>query len=167
MSLPKRVSRPLPRKRPSGISIDPLSQVAERLGGSQVWKKTPASMLEVHEAIERGFPSKSVRIVISNTKGISSKKLLKVFHISQRTVQRYGAAPDKPLNKEQSGRLWKFAEILNKASAVLGSEEAAERWLSSPAVALEQRLPMDLLTTQAGAEIVEQLLGRLEHGVYT
>jgi len=31
---------------------------------------------------------------------------------------------------------------------------------------LDQRCPIDLLTTPAGTEIVEEFLERLEHGVY-
>lgn len=167
MAASKRVHRSLSEQQQPAAESSPLAQVTRRLGGPLIWKKTPATMLEVHQAIERGFPSKTLKFVVSNTKTIPPEKLFRIFSISRRTVQRHGTMPDQPLNKEQSGRLWKFAEILNTASRVFGGEEAAEGWLNSPALALEQRLPMDLLTTQAGAEIVEQLLGRLEHGVYT
>jgi len=81
-------------------------------------------------------------------------------------VQRRKVAPGKPLSQEQSGRAWKFAEILARATAVLGSQEEAERWLERPAVGLEQRRPIDLLATQAGVELVEEFLQRLEWGVY-
>jgi putative toxin-antitoxin system antitoxin component (TIGR02293 family) len=86
--------------------------------------------------------------------------------MSLRTFQRRKDAPAKPLNQEQSGRTWKFAEILAKASSVLGSQEAAEQWLERPAIGLEQRRPIDLLATQAGVELVEDFLERLEYGVY-
>ena len=58
------------------------------------------------------------------------------------------------------------AEILAKASAILGSREDAERWLESPAIALNRQRPIDLLATRAGAEIVENFLSQLEYGVY-
>ena len=58
------------------------------------------------------------------------------------------------------------AEILAKASAILGSREDAERWLESPAIALNRQCPIDLLATRAGAEIVENFLSQLEYGVY-
>lgn len=60
-----------------------------------------------------------------------------------------------------------FATILAKAIAVFGSREAAEAWLQRPAVGLNGQRPIDLLTTVAGAELVENFLGRLEYGVYT
>ncbi|MDB5404164.1 MAG: uncharacterized protein JWQ55_6182 [Rhodopila sp.] len=87
--------------------------------------------------------------------------------MSLRTIQRRKDASMKPLNQEQSGRIWKFAEILAKATAVLGSQDQAEEWLQQPAMGLDQRRPIDLLATQAGAEIVQEFLGRLEYGVYT
>ena len=37
--------------------------------------------------------------------------------------------------------------ILDRASDILGSGEAAERWMSEPAMALDQRRPEDLIQT--------------------
>ena len=85
--------------------------------------------------------------------------------MSLRTWQRRRDTP-KPLSQEQSGRAWKFAEILTKATDVFGSQAQAEQWLERPAVGLDQRRPIDLLTTPAGVELVEEHLGRLEYGVY-
>jgi len=86
--------------------------------------------------------------------------------MSLRTAQRYRGTPSKPLSQQQSGRIWKFAEILAKAIAVLGSQEEAERWLDSPAMGLKQRRPIDLLATPAGVALVEDFLDRLAYGVY-
>ncbi len=80
--------------------------------------------------------------------------------MSLRTFQRFKVAP-KPLGKEQSGQAWKFAEILAKATAVLGSQEAAEQWLN--ACGTDQRRPIDLLATPAGVKLVEDFLVRLEY----
>ena len=58
--------------------------------------------------------------------------------------------------------MFERAEILAKASAILGSREDAEHWLESPAIGLNGQRPIDLLATRAGAEIVENFLGQLE-----
>jgi putative toxin-antitoxin system antitoxin component (TIGR02293 family) len=58
------------------------------------------------------------------------------------------------------------AEILAKASAILGSQEDAEHWLRTPAIGLNRQRPIDLLATRAGAEMVENFLSQLEYGVY-
>jgi putative toxin-antitoxin system antitoxin component (TIGR02293 family) len=93
--------------------------------------------------------------------------LEKAVGLSLRTYQRRRDALDKPLSLEQSARAWKFAEILGRATEIFGSQAEAEAWLERPAMALEQRKPIDLLSTPAGVETVEELLTRLEFGVYT
>ena len=58
-------------------------------------------------------------------------------------------------------------KILAMATEVLGSREAAGRWMEEPAIGLDQRRPLDLLSTSAGVDIVRTFLQRLQHGVYT
>ena len=62
--------------------------------------------------------------------------------------------------------MWRFAEILAQATNALGSQEEAERWMMEPAMGLDNRRPIDLLSTAAGAEAVEDHLTRMEYGVY-
>jgi putative toxin-antitoxin system antitoxin component (TIGR02293 family) len=60
----------------------------------------------------------------------------------------------------------KFAEILTRARTLFGSQTAAEQWLEQPATGLDQRRPIDLMTTPAGVELVDDFLGRIEYGLY-
>ena len=101
--------------------------------------------------------------------GLNQGGLEKAVGMSSRTYYRWkkNAAVEKPLSREQSGRVWKFAEILGRATDVLGSQAEAEAWLDRPAMALDQRKPIDLLSTPAGVETVEDHLTRIEYGVYT
>ena len=56
--------------------------------------------------------------------------------------------------------------VTRQAIDVLGSQEAAERWLSTPATGLDQRKPIDLLQSSEGTELVKTLLTRMDFGVY-
>jgi putative toxin-antitoxin system antitoxin component (TIGR02293 family) len=56
--------------------------------------------------------------------------------------------------------------IAEMAAAVLGTRSAAERWLSAPAIALDQRKPVDLLVSVEGRALVRTLLVRMDYGVY-
>ena len=85
---------------------------------------------------------------------------------SARTRQRREKHPTELLSQDQAGRTGKFAEILTRATSVFGSRANAERWLVEPATGLDRRRPIDLLSTPAGVELVEDFLGRLEYGVY-
>jgi len=60
-----------------------------------------------------------------------------------------------------------FAEILAKATEAFGDQAEAGSWLTKPAIALDGRRPADLVSSLAGAEMVEQPPARLEHGAYT
>lgn len=61
----------------------------------------------------------------------------------------------------------KRERILAKATNILGSKEAAESWMSRPAMGLDQQRPLDLLLTEVGTEVVEDFLTRLEYNVYS
>ncbi len=52
------------------------------------------------------------------------------------------------------------------AKEVLGSVEASEEWLNTEAMGLEFRKPIELASTNTGAEAVKTLLQRMKFGVY-
>jgi putative toxin-antitoxin system antitoxin component (TIGR02293 family) len=149
-------------------AADVTARVAELLGGRRVLRRTMRSPLDAHDALNRGLPSAALAHLVGRLTCLRHRDSLeKALGMSLRTFQRRRDGGAKPLSHEQSARTWKFAEILDKATQVFGSQEEAERWMEQPAMALEQRRPIDLLTTPAGAEMVEDLLVRLEYGAYT
>ena len=145
---------------------DDLRKVADLLGGPRILSRRITSALDAHELLLDGLPGSALTHFVSHLLFIQTDSLEKAFGMSLRTFQRRKDAPDKPLSQEQSGRTWKFAEILAKATDVFGSQEDAEQWLERPAIGLDQRRPIDLLATPAGVELVEQYLTRLAYGVY-
>jgi len=147
---------------------DEMSGVIALLGGPGVFKRGIASRLDAHEVIENGFPSLALERLVENVSLIRDDEALqKALGISKRTLyRRRGETKVKHLSREQSGRTWRFAEILAKAIQVLGSQEEAERWMEEPALGLNQMRPIDLLSTTAGTELVDTYLEQIEHGVY-
>lgn len=144
-----------------------LQKVAALLGGTRVLSRRLTSALDAHELLLIGLPTSALDHLVGNLVFIrKNESLEKAVGMSLRTWQRRKDAPSKPLSQEQSGRAWKFAEILSKATDVLGSQAEAEQWLERPAIGLDQRRPIDLLGTPAGVELVEDYLQRLEYGVY-
>ncbi len=59
------------------------------------------------------------------------------------------------------------AELMAFCAQVMGSTALAEEWITSPAMALDNRPPADLMGTTEGRAEVKALLTRLEYGVYT
>ena len=145
-----------------------LQQVSDLLGGARALRSTPRTTLEAHLLIEGGLPWAAFSHLVDHLSVLrGGKPIERAIGMSIRTIQRHREDPSKPLSPEQGGRTWKFAEILARATAVLGSQQEAEQWLSRPAMGLDRRCPIDLLSTPAGVELVEEFLGRLEYGVYT
>jgi putative toxin-antitoxin system antitoxin component (TIGR02293 family) len=145
-----------------------INLVVDILGGPKVLKWELEGLLDAHELLLRGLPGAALTYLVDSLVLLHDPvSLEKAVGVSLRTFQRRKADPAKLLSPEQSGRAWKFAEILAKATVVLGSRTEAEQWLERPAIGLNQRRPIDLLATTAGVEIVENHLERIEYGVYT
>jgi putative toxin-antitoxin system antitoxin component (TIGR02293 family) len=143
-----------------------LGRTVEILGGKAAFPHPIRSRLEAHDALRVGLRSVALQFILE-TLALDKADLTKAIGISLRTLQRYREEPGRLLSPEQSGRAWKFAEVLARATEVFGSRAEAERWLERPAIALDQRKPIELLSTPTGVEMVEDHLTRLEYGVYT
>lgn len=146
-----------------------VGRVVDLLGGAATFDFEVSTALDAHEMIVRGFPGAALTNLCRNVALFRhSEASFKALGISQRTFQRRKAENDlKTLSSEQSSRAWKLAEVVAKATDVFGSQEEAEQWLERPAIGLNQKRPIDLLSTTAGTEIVDRYLEQIEFGVYT
>lgn len=72
----------------------------------------------------------------------------------------------KRLSKAQSDRVVLAALVFARAHRVFGNREKANRWMTRKHASLGGKRPIDLLRTSTGAELVREVLVRIEHGVY-
>jgi putative toxin-antitoxin system antitoxin component (TIGR02293 family) len=159
-------THPAPGLAEAGASFASFSPTADLLGGARVLHRRIDTGLEAHDALEAGLPSRALDALVSAVDLLKSgDNLERALGLSERTWYRHKSHA-RPLSREQSGRVWKFAEILARSSAVFGSQSAAEAWLEAPAIGLDQRRPLDLFSTPAGVELLETWLTRVEFGVY-
>lgn len=93
------------------------------------------------------------------------ERLVPMLGISKATLHRRKAAGR--LDPAESDRVLRFARLLGKAVEVLESVENARRWLTSPQVGLGGAIPLEYAESEIGAREVEDLLGRIEYGVYS
>lgn len=143
-----------------------LQKISDLLGGSQTFGSPINTELDAHELLHRGLPRGALTSLIEKLHDIPVIEVSEALGMSLRTVQRHKSTPVELLDVQQSGRAWKFAEILAKATRALGSQDEAEQWLRRPAIGLDQQRPINLLRTPAGVRLVEDYLGRLEYDVY-
>jgi len=123
--------------------------------------------MAVHDLVAHGLPGQTLTALRARLgPGWTDQMLARALGVTPRTLQRRRDEPARPLSPEQGSRAWKFAELLTRAAEVLGDQRAAEDWLRLPQRGLQGRVPLDLLATGAGTEMVETLLGQMEYGVY-
>lgn len=138
------------------------------LGGEKTIKQPVRNSLDAHDLLMKGLPASALLHLVTQAAFVTTSNVLdKAIGISARTLQRRKKdLAETNLSIEQSSRTWKFAEVLGRATEIFGSKEAAERWMTSPALGLNQRKPIDLFATAVGLEAVEDYLTRIEYGVY-
>lgn len=126
-------------------------------------------LLRVGEAaalVRAGLPVAefdALRALLALTvEGLADKVGISIATLSRRRQS------GQPLDAGHSDRVLRFARLFRLAAELHdGDEEAARQWLRRPARALAGETPLGHADTEAGAREVEQLIGRLEHGVYT
>jgi putative toxin-antitoxin system antitoxin component (TIGR02293 family) len=114
--------------------------------------------------IRKGLPASSV-LHVARSLQTTENYLLPIIGISDRTLQRR-RKEKKPLNPVESDRLYRLAKVYARANEVFEDEEVALDWLKSRNRALGD-VPLLLLDTEAGTDMVERVLTRIEHGVYS
>jgi len=93
-------------------------------------------------------------------------QLAELVRIKPRTLTRREV--EGKLHPDESERLLRAARLFQKAIELFEGDAAAARtWLTTSNRALSGKRPIDLARTEPGAREVENLIGRLEHGVFT
>jgi putative toxin-antitoxin system antitoxin component (TIGR02293 family) len=122
---------------------------------------TPSKLIE---ALRVGLPVQELMYLQASLK-VPMEKLVPKLGISKATLHRRKTTGR--LDPAESDRVVRFARLLGKAVTVLESDDNARQWLTSPQFGLGGAVPLDYADTEVGAREVEDLLGRIEYGVYS
>ena len=140
------------------------SAVAKVLGGEKTLGVRVSSQHDLITAVRRGLRTSAVDAVMEELDAPPAK-VLPALRIARRTMERRKA--QGRLLPQESERVYRLAKILAFAEAVLGTREKARHWLSAPNRALGNVSPLSLTETEAGADEVTNILGRIQYGVYS
>jgi len=117
------------------------------------------------EQLQVGLSFEALRALESNS-GLDVLALATLIGIPERTLARRRSAGR--LAPDESERLLRVSNIFEKAVEVFeGDADAAVLWLTTPKKALNGQQPLQYSRTEPGAREVENLIGRVEHGVFT
>ena len=134
------------------------------LGGLELFEGPLQRDADLEQAVTTGFPASVVRHLADST-GTSIRELQEITHIDKSTFSRR-VRHRALLKADESDRIARVARVAALATEALGSD-AGLRWLRESNLALGNRIPLGMLGTDAGARQVEQVIGRIEHGVFS
>ena len=118
---------------------------------------------QVIAALKAGLPVGSFNR-LQGALAIPAQELADIVQIPVRTLAR--RQKEKRFDVDESERVLRIGSLFDRAVAVFGNEDQARQWLKSPQRALDGRTPLEYADTEPGAREVEDLLGRLEYGVF-
>lgn len=139
--------------------------IIEILGGAKaLGVKRGQATTSLQESVRAGLCFSALE-AIQRRYQITQAQIKYLLDISERTFARRKA--EQSLTKSESDRLYRLARVAARAEDVLGSAQATERWLKESIPALGQVTPLSLLDTDEGVQRVTDILGRIEHGVFS
>lgn len=128
-------------------------------------KEPSESPLALIEIVRKGLPREALEALARSLR-IDVLDLSEILPVSVRTLQRYAASKVRILPKDLSDHMLQLAKVYVRAVEVFEDEERAVEWLHAPIIALGERVPLSLLDTSAGVDLVMAELGRIEYGVF-
>jgi putative toxin-antitoxin system antitoxin component (TIGR02293 family) len=127
------------------------------------WLGTQAgSEQKVVRLVENGLPTRVINHLLD--RGLSRGEVFDII-IPLRTW-KHRKSRRQPLSRAESERAVRAAKILARAQAVMGDEQSALEWLRTPKRRFEGRTPIQMLSTEAGGRLVEQMLIQIDQGLF-
>ena len=129
--------------------------------------KRSQAITTIHQQIGQIHAGLSFRAVQNLQKALDvpMEKVASVLGMSRATLHRRKI--QGKIDKEESEKLVRYQRLLKKAEGVFGDAKAAREWLTNKQAGLGNAVPLEFAKTEIGAREVENLLGRIEYGVYS
>jgi putative toxin-antitoxin system antitoxin component (TIGR02293 family) len=96
--------------------------------------------------------------------GFSDEEIFALV-VPKRTLARRKAANEQ-LTVEETDKALRLARIAVQAERVFGDAGKAHRWLRKAKRELRGETPVAYLASESGARVVEEMLFRIEHGMF-
>lgn len=123
---------------------------------------SPKNDFDLAKITEAGLPLESIDAL--KKQGLTYTEISEII-ISPRTL-KHRKARGEGLSREETERFVRVARILAFADKVFGSHESALGWLREPDDQLDNRSALQILTTEAGGRVVENMLGQIDEGIF-
>jgi putative toxin-antitoxin system antitoxin component (TIGR02293 family) len=105
----------------------------------------------------------TVAFEVANALHLHVDQLADILHMTTKTLRNYRQGKRK-LNAAHSEQTLKLLALQIKGNKVFGEATAFRRWLEKPAYGLDDQVPLDLLATGGGIDLVMEELDRIAYG---
>jgi putative toxin-antitoxin system antitoxin component (TIGR02293 family) len=139
-----------------------IREIAEWLGTE------PSSEFDLAKTVRRGLPLNTQNVMVEH--GMTKDEFHRIV-IPHRTFrhrkERLNKGRDELLTADESDKALRAARVLALAERVFGNREKALSWMRQPKKRFEGETPMQLLQTEAGARLVDEMLIQIDEGMFT
>jgi putative toxin-antitoxin system antitoxin component (TIGR02293 family) len=134
------------------------------LGGAKILGKKIKDPYGINERIRAGLPYAALE-KMQKALSLSREETAAALSIPLRTLAR--RKRERHLSAPESDRLYRIARVFAHATKVFGQEEWAAEWFRAPHLVLGMETPLSRLDTDPGVTQVDEILFRIEYGVYS
>ena len=113
--------------------------------------------------VEAGVPVATMASFVAAS-GLQFSDIYDVV-IPARTL-KHRRSRKEPLTRDESDKLARLIRIYDDAVRVLGDKEKALHWLNKALRRFNGRSPLQMLRTEFGARMVEEMLGQIDYGMF-
>lgn len=139
---------------------EPMAIYGSSLGYSSIDDRGVFSIID---SINKGISFASFENIIKKY-NFTLQNWADFLHISNKTLSRY-QKDHKTFDALQSERILQIEILYSKGEAVFGDRDYFTKWLETKNLALGDIVPLDLLKTSFGINLLLDELVRIEHGV--
>lgn len=136
--------------------------IEQLLGGREVIGQSIRTEMDLHDLAINGL-SKRVLIRLASNLDMSIRAVSALLNITERTIQR--KKENDSLDLATSEQILQVAEVFSRGIEVFGSEENLKEWMNSANMAMGNKKPLELLKSRYGAQMVLDVIGRIENGI--
>jgi putative toxin-antitoxin system antitoxin component (TIGR02293 family) len=134
----------------------------EVLGGRKVLGKAVTSLLDLNDAVGRGLPKATLRIVVQRVFPDASDQRAMMHRIVPEATYKRRRERLSPAESERTERL---ARVIAIAEDVWQDRDQARRFLTTPHPEIAGKTPLDAALTELGARQAEEVMARIVYGL--
>ncbi len=138
------------------LHITWLEQMGKWIGSE------PDSEFGLATLAEEGLSTGVVKVLVEH--GLSTGEVYSIV-IPQRTLKHRRSRRER-LSREESDRAIRAARVLARAQSVLGGDREALSWMREPKQRFNGRTPFEMLTTESGGRLIEEMLIQIDEGMF-